>query len=74
MKYLNCPVLGDPLYAKKDRIFPSASLMLHARLLKIRLPHEQNVHVFTTKTPVRFKKILKELHLLYPKVLLPKDK
>lgn len=74
MKYLNCPVLGDPLYAKKDKLFPSATLMLHARLLKIKLPNEQTYHTFETKTPLRFKKVLKSLHSMYPKVLLSKDK
>lgn len=74
MKYLNCPVLGDSLYAKKDKIFPNATLMLHARLLKIRLPNEGSYNTFKTNTPVRFKKILKELHTLYPKVILSKDR
>ena len=73
MKYLNCPVLGDSLYAKKDKFFTSATLMLHARLLKIRLPDGQ-YHTFKTGTPVRFKKILKDLHRMYPKVLLPHER
>ncbi|MCR5764327.1 MAG: RluA family pseudouridine synthase [Treponema sp.] len=74
MKFLNCPILGDSLYAKKDKVFTSATLMLHARLLKIRLPENHAYHTFKTRTPVRFKKILKELHGLYPKVLLSDDR
>ena len=38
MKYLGCPVLGDPIYSKKDSLFPDATMMLHSRILKIRLP------------------------------------
>lgn len=74
MKYLNCPILGDPLYAKTDKIFPSATLMLHSRLLKIQLPNELVYHTFKTRTPLRFKKILKELHTMYPKILLSRDR
>lgn len=38
MKYIGCPVLGDPLYAPKDPLFPDATLMLHSVQMKIRLP------------------------------------
>ncbi len=38
MKYLGCPILGDPLYGKKDDLFPGSTLKLHARRLGIRLP------------------------------------
>ncbi len=38
LKHLGCPILGDPLYGKKDVLFPNATLKLHARRLGIRLP------------------------------------
>ncbi len=38
LKHLGCPILGDPLYGKKDVLFPSATLKLHARRLGVRLP------------------------------------
>ena len=38
MKHLGCPILGDPLYGKKDVLFPNSTLKLHARSLGIRLP------------------------------------
>ncbi len=38
LKHLGCPILGDPLYGKKDVVFPNATLKLHARRLGIRLP------------------------------------
>lgn len=42
MKYLGCPILGDSIYNKPDKNFPSATLMLHSVQLKIRLPHFLN--------------------------------
>lgn len=62
MKYLGCPILGDPIYSRKDSLFPDATLMLHARRLGIRLPGEKNRVVFTAPVPIRFKKVLKVLH------------
>ncbi|MDR1429365.1 MAG: RluA family pseudouridine synthase, partial [Spirochaetaceae bacterium] len=38
LKYLRCPILGDLVYGKKDKNFPHASLMLHARRLRIQIP------------------------------------
>ncbi|MCR5218429.1 RluA family pseudouridine synthase [Treponema sp.] len=70
MKYLNCPVLGDPLYTKGDRIFPKASLMLHSRYLKIPVPGHEEGLVFKTSTPERFLQVLKVLHKRYSKTIL----
>lgn len=44
MKFLGCPILGDSIYNKTDKIFPDATLMLHSVQLKIRLPHSQNIN------------------------------
>ena len=74
MKYLNCPILGDGVYAKQDRKFPDATLMLNAHKLAIRLPGKDERSVFSTPTPQRFLKILKILHRDFPKVILPKDR
>ena len=63
MKHLGCPVLGDPLYGKKDALFESATLMLHARRLSIRLnAGSASLTSFTAPVPHRFKKVLKTLH------------
>lgn len=70
MKYLNCPILGDSLYAKEDRNFPNATLMLNARMLKIKLPGKNEYSVFKTKTPARFVEVMKKLHRDYSKVIL----
>jgi 23S rRNA pseudouridine1911/1915/1917 synthase len=35
---LGCPVLGDPVYSRRDKRFPEASLMLHSSRLGIHIP------------------------------------
>lgn len=55
--FLGCPILGDPLYAKKDARFPDATLMLHARRLRITLPSGAEPAVFKAPVPERFKAI-----------------
>lgn len=72
MRYLNCPVMGDPLYARVDRTFPHASLMLHARLLKIRLPGEDKLSEFRSGTPSRFREVMRVLHRKYRKAVAKK--
>lgn len=67
MKYINCPVLGDSIYSKKDTNFPFAKLMLHSYVLKIFLPEIKNRMTFRTKVPPRFLEIEKKLKKLYPK-------
>ena len=74
MRYLNCPVLGDAVYARQDKLFPAATLMLHAHLLKIKLPQQKSYSTFVSPTPERFLHILKKLHSLYPKTILPRDR
>ncbi|MCR4823281.1 MAG: RluA family pseudouridine synthase [Treponema sp.] len=68
MKYLGCPVMGDPIYGNflKGSPFQSASLMLHAYFLKIRIP-EKGYMVFKAPVPLRFKKVLRTLHEKYGK-------
>ncbi len=67
MKYLGCPVMGDPIYGKKDAVFESATLMLHSYRLGIRLPDSNDFSVFKAPVPRRFKKVLKTLHRKYEK-------
>ncbi len=70
MKFINCPILGDPIYYKQDIVFPNATLMLHARMLKIMLPGKKEISVFKTATPERFLKVLKKLKSEYKKTIL----
>ena len=69
MKYLGCPVMGDPLYGNflKGSPFQSASLMLHAYLLKIHIPGKKERMTFKAPVPLRFKKVLRTLHEKYGK-------
>jgi 23S rRNA pseudouridine1911/1915/1917 synthase len=61
MSGLGTPILGDPIYSKKDGRFPDASLMLHAYRLKITLPGRDDPTLFTAPIPQRFKDILSAL-------------
>lgn len=55
MAGIGCPIVGDPLYGKKDQLFPEATLMLHARRLRIALPGGVAPSVFKAPLPERFK-------------------
>lgn len=55
MAGIGCPIVGDPLYGKKDQLFPEATLMLHARRLRIVLPGSGAPSVFKAPLPERFK-------------------
>jgi 23S rRNA pseudouridine1911/1915/1917 synthase len=54
MRYLGHPIVGDPLYGIADTLFPSATLMLHARSLAIILPGEEKEWIFKAPLPERF--------------------
>ncbi len=60
MHDLGCPVLGDPLYARKDTDFPDATLMLHAYSLRIRIPSGKWKR-FKSPVPERFREVLRVL-------------
>ncbi len=72
MKYIGCPIMGDPIYGNslKKSVFESATLMLHAYLLKIRLPGEKSHSVFKAPVPIRFKKVLRTLHENYKRTFI----
>ncbi len=74
MKYINCPILGDSLYYKKDSLFPKARLMLHSRMLKIKIPYHKEKMIFKTKTPDRFIEVLKKLKANFKKEILETEK
>jgi 23S rRNA pseudouridine1911/1915/1917 synthase len=58
---IRCPILGDPLYGKKDSLFPEATLMLHARRLKIILPGCVEPNLFKAAMPTRFRTVVAAL-------------
>jgi len=55
------PVLGDPIYAKKDSRFPDATLMLNSAKLTILHPATHQRMSFSSKLPERFKVIMDSL-------------
>lgn len=67
MKYIGCPILGDPIYGSKNQVFPDATLMLHSSLLSLRLPECQDFTEFKSPTPQRFRKVMQVLHGKYQK-------
>lgn len=64
-RYLGCPVLGDPIYGKRDRNFPEATLMLHARRLTVPLPGRDKPLTVRSPLPKRFRRIILRLRELY---------
>lgn len=61
MKYLGCPILGDPIYGKNDKLFPESTLMLHSRQLDIRLPGQTDFTRFKASIPERFYTVMNKL-------------
>ncbi len=76
MKYIGCPILGDPVYSRKDKLFPDATLMLHAYKIWIGVPlsldylskdrysfsvDSNALRRFKAPLPPRFKMLLKSL-------------
>jgi 23S rRNA pseudouridine1911/1915/1917 synthase len=61
LRYLDCPILGDPIYGSPDPHFPGASLMLHAKLLSLTLPGTGELRTFRTPLPPRFRELIRRL-------------
>ncbi|MDR3200328.1 MAG: RluA family pseudouridine synthase [Spirochaetales bacterium] len=62
MKSLGCPILGDPIYGRRDERFPQAGLMLHAWRLSLRLPgSELQKQSFRAPLPADFQRLMQEL-------------
>ncbi|MDR0582734.1 MAG: RluA family pseudouridine synthase [Treponema sp.] len=62
LRYLGCPITGDPLYGFTDPLFPRASLMLHAKRLVITLPGESVPEIFSSPMPERFSAMIRSLN------------
>jgi 23S rRNA pseudouridine1911/1915/1917 synthase len=59
------PILGDPIYGRRDPRFPDATLMLHARRLRIALPDGGGEVEFTAPVPERFKAAVRALNAAF---------
>jgi 23S rRNA pseudouridine1911/1915/1917 synthase len=60
-RHMRCPIVGDTVYGRKDRLFPDTGLMLHAYRLSIILPGAGGSTTFTAPLPERFRRVLKAL-------------
>jgi len=61
LRYIGCPILGDPIYSGADKLFPNASLMLHSKSLAIILPGETEERIFSSPIPRRFTAVIEKL-------------
>lgn len=68
---IGCPIVGDPIYGIKETFIPDATLMLHARRLKICLPGEENARIFKAPFPAHFLKAVKFLDIRAKKISHP---
>ena len=55
------PIIGDPVYGRKDIRFPNATLMLHSSRLVITHPTSGENVVFRSPLPERFKSMMSTL-------------
>ena len=60
-RFIGCPIVGDPLYGKKEAEWKPYGMMLHAYRLCVALPSTREKTVFTAPLPRRFQTVL---HLL----------
>jgi len=60
-RFIGCPIVGDPLYGKKEADWKQYGLMLHAYRLCVALPSTQEKAVFTAPLPQRFLTVLRLL-------------
>lgn len=58
---LGAPVLGDPIYSRKDSQLKEVGLMLHAWKLGITLPNEDEPREFEAPIPERFDELMERL-------------
>jgi 23S rRNA pseudouridine1911/1915/1917 synthase len=64
---LGTPILGDPIYGKRDSRYPDLSLKLHAWKLAIRLPGAREATIFSSAPPPAFLALLRVLEAAYGK-------
>ena len=58
------PVLGDPVYGRRDHLFPGAGLMLHAYSLTMRIPGREEPVTFRSPLPDDMKRVLRDIAAL----------
>lgn len=60
-RHIGHPIVGDPLYSRRDHLFPEATLMLHAERISITLPSDNRIHCFVAPVPERFSIMMGQL-------------
>ena len=65
-RFIGCPIVGDPLYGKKDAEWKPFGLMLHAYRLCVALPSTREKAVFTAPPSRRFFTVLRILQTRSP--------
>jgi 23S rRNA pseudouridine1911/1915/1917 synthase len=61
MAFLGCPVVGDPVYGKRQPTVGIDRYFLHAHRLKIILPGEKKARQFEAELPEELKQVLEDL-------------
>jgi 23S rRNA pseudouridine1911/1915/1917 synthase len=67
LRHAGAPIVGDPVYGHPDPLLPGATLMLHARRLRIRLPGEEEPRTFSAPLPERFHVVTRALQSFSPR-------
>jgi 23S rRNA pseudouridine1911/1915/1917 synthase len=67
LRHAGAPIVGDPLYGRVDALLTGATLMLHARRLRIRLPGEEQPRTFSSPAPERFQAAISQLQNFSPR-------
>ena len=65
-RFIGCPIVGDPLYGKKEADWKPFGLMLHAYRLCVALPSTREKAVFTAPPSRRFLTVLRILQTRSP--------
>lgn len=68
MTSIGHPILGDPIYGRKDSLYPDATLMLHSYKLGIIHPESGKAETFKAPLPAHFTKALSDLGLSFEEV------
>lgn len=61
MKYINHPVVGDPVYGKEDKVLAPNGQLLHAKSLSLVHPKTNELMFFDSKLPKYFEDALAQI-------------
>ncbi len=64
--FLGCPIVGDPIYGKRNFTLKINRHFLHAAKLSIILPNEKTPRVFEAELPDELKQVMEEVRQFNP--------